>query len=75
VAFYYAYWEFVVLYKLYNMQDNKHIKTLIAGLLANNDARVEQITERLVDSLLESKQDVLIRALNNKFQRNSGNDK
>ena len=46
------------------MQENsKHIRMLIAGLLANNDAKVEQITEAIVDSVFQSKRDVVYDAL------------
>lgn len=52
--------------------NNKHIKTLIAGLLANNDARVDQITDQLVESMLPAKQQLIVESLNGIFQRNNG---
>lgn len=57
------------------MQENsKHIRSLIAGLLANNDAKVDQITEALVDSMFQMKRDVVADALKGIFQGKSNDE-
>lgn len=54
------------------MQENsKHIRMLIAGLLANNDAKVDQLTEAIVDSVFQTKRDVVSDALKEMFQGDS----
>ena len=54
------------------MQENsKHIRSLIAGLLANNEAKVEQLTEAIVDSMFQSKRNVVADALKEVFQGDS----
>lgn len=54
------------------MQENsKYIRTLIAGLLANNDAKVEQTTVALVDSIFQTKRNVIADVLREKFQEDS----
>lgn len=49
------------------MNDNKQIKALIAGLLANNEQRVNQLTRELVESMVIAKKDVVVEALRMKF--------
>ena len=53
------------------MSDNKQIKALIAGLLANNEQRVEQVTRELVESMVLAKRDLMVEALRIKFEGNT----
>lgn len=51
------------------MVDNsKHIRSLIAGLISNNDIKVEQITKELVESIIVAKKDLVTEALRQKIQ-------
>lgn len=52
------------------MSDNdKKIKSLIAGLLSNNDSKVESITRELVESIMLTRQDLIADTLRKSFQR------
>lgn len=51
------------------MVDNsKHIRSLIAGLISNNDNRVDQITKELVESVIVAKKDLVTETLRRKIQ-------
>ena len=51
------------------MVDNsKYIRSLISGLISNNDIKVDQITKQLVESIIVSKKDVITETLRKKIQ-------
>ena len=47
---------------------SKQIRSLVAGLVSNNEAKVEQITKELVESIFPKKKDLIAEILRQKIQ-------
>ena len=52
----------------YMVDNSKYIRSLISGLISNNDIKVDQITKQLVESIIVSKKDVITETLRKKIQ-------
>ena len=50
------------------VENSKHIKSLVAGLVANNDAKVDQLTRELVESIFPKRKELVTELLRQKIQ-------